>query len=164
MKTITFYFILFFMVLFLEKKFLFHCSGVFRTLSHIYDGMLFWKYRTSSRRCSVKKVFLKMSQNSRENTCWSLFFNKVADLKPATLLQRDSNTRCSSLNFAKFLETPFFKEYLRWLLLKIRFLVMNYICEKKHVWRDNKHNSENFPYVLNEWPLSVSWLNKEFLG
>ena len=27
--------------------------------------------------CSVKKVFLKISQNSQENTCTSRFFNKV---------------------------------------------------------------------------------------
>ena len=31
-------------------------------------------------RCSAKKVFLKISQNSQENTCASLFFNKVAGL------------------------------------------------------------------------------------
>ena len=32
-------------------------------------------------RCSVKKVFLEISQNVQENTCaWVSFFNKVADL------------------------------------------------------------------------------------
>ena len=31
-----------------------------------------------SRRCFVKKLFLKISQNSQENTRSSLFFNKVA--------------------------------------------------------------------------------------
>ena len=32
-----------------------------------------------ARRCSVKKVFLEISQNSQEkNLCQSLFFNKVA--------------------------------------------------------------------------------------
>ena len=30
------------------------------------------------QRCPVKKVFLEISQNSQENTCASLFFNKVA--------------------------------------------------------------------------------------
>ena len=29
------------------------------------------------RRCSVKKMFLEISQNSQENTCASLFFNKT---------------------------------------------------------------------------------------
>ena len=37
------------------------------------------------RRCSVKKVFLKISQNSLEkHVCQSLFFNKVAGLRPTT--------------------------------------------------------------------------------
>ena len=31
-------------------------------------------------RCSVEKVLLQISQNSQENTCASLFFNKVAGL------------------------------------------------------------------------------------
>ena len=55
--------------------------------------------------CSVKKVFLEISQNSQENTCtrasfliklqvWgqSLFFNNVAGLRPATLLKKASGT------------------------------------------------------------------------
>ena len=29
-----------------------------------------------AERCSVKKVFLEISQNSQENTCASLFFKK----------------------------------------------------------------------------------------
>ena len=45
------------------------------------------------QRCSVKKVFLKISQNSQENTCARVSF--------------------------KFLRTPFFIEHLRWLLLHL---------------------------------------------
>ena len=41
----------------------------------------------------LKKAFWKISQNSQENTCARVsFFNKVAGLKPATLLKRDSGT------------------------------------------------------------------------
>ena len=32
-----------------------------------------------------KKVFLKISQNSQENTCGRVFFNKFEGLRPATL-------------------------------------------------------------------------------
>ena len=49
--------------------------------------------RSSLRRCSVKKVFLKILQNSQENNCASLYFNKVA--------------------------TPSLLEHLWWLLLPI---------------------------------------------
>ena len=55
--------------------------------SIMYDG------EAVVQRCSVKKVFLEISQNSQENTCARVsFFNKVADLRPATLLKRDSGT------------------------------------------------------------------------
>ena len=37
--------------------------------------------------CSVKKVFLGISQNSQEHLCQSLYFNKAAGLSPATLLK-----------------------------------------------------------------------------
>ena len=53
----------------------FHCS------SH---------FRSSHRRCSIKKVLLKISQNSQESACARVsFLNKVPSLKPATLLKRD---------------------------------------------------------------------------
>ena len=41
-----------------------------------------------ARVCSVKKVFLEISQNSRENTCARVFFNKVAGLSPASLSKK----------------------------------------------------------------------------
>ena len=53
--------------------------------------MKFWKVmdlfsEAVARRCSVKKVLLKIPQNSQENLHYSLFFNKVAGLGLATLL------------------------------------------------------------------------------
>ena len=42
----------------------------------------FYIDRISHWRCSVKKVFLKVSQNSKgKHLCRSLFFNKVAELR-----------------------------------------------------------------------------------
>ena len=54
-----------------------------------------------SRRCSVKKVFLEISENS-------LSF----------LIKLRAWHRCFLVNFAKFLRTSFLTEQLRWLLLK----------------------------------------------
>ena len=48
----------------------------------------------------------------------SFFFNKVADLRPATLLKKRLLERCFPVKFAKFLRTPFLTEHLCWLLLK----------------------------------------------
>ena len=70
---------------------------------------------------SVKKEFSKISQNSQENACASLFFSKVAVLRPVTLLKKRLWHWCFAVNFAKFLRTSFFnrtpavaasKEYL----------------------------------------------------
>ena len=66
------------------------------------------KYKPSSRckieaviqRCSMKKVFLKILQNSQENTCARVSFLIKLQLKKR--LWR----RCFPVNIAKFLRTP----------------------------------------------------------
>ena len=64
--------------------------------------------------CFVKKVFLETL-----HLCQSLFFNKVAGLRPAALLKKRLWHRCFPVNFAKFLRTTFLTEHLRWLLLLV---------------------------------------------
>ena len=68
-----------------------------------------------ARRYPVKKVFLKILQNSQENTC-----GRASSLiRPAAILKtRLWWYRCFPVNFAKFLKASFFIEYLRWLLPK----------------------------------------------
>ena len=51
-------------------------------------GALSKKREAVVRKCSVKKVFLEISQNSQETTCARVFFAKVASLRPATLLKK----------------------------------------------------------------------------
>ena len=50
--------------------------------------------RSSQQRCSVRNVVLEISQNlqKKTNLCQNLIFNKVAGLRPATLLKRDPGT------------------------------------------------------------------------
>ena len=58
--------------------------------------------------CSVKKGILKnLAKFSGKHLCWSLYFNKVAGLRPVTLLKKRLQHRCFPVNFAKFLRTPF---------------------------------------------------------
>ena len=49
----------------------------------------------------------------------SLFY-QAAGLKPATLLKKKLWHRCFSVNFAKFLRTPFLTVHLWWLLLDLQ--------------------------------------------
>ena len=62
-----------------------------------------------AQTCSVKKVFLEISQNSQESTC------AIVSLK-----KRPSH-RCFLVNFAEFLRPPFLTEHLWWLLLSIQW-------------------------------------------
>ena len=42
-----------------------------------------------------------------KHLCQRLLFNKVAGIRPATLLKKRHRRRCFLVNFAKFLRTPF---------------------------------------------------------
>ena len=62
------------------------------------------------RRCTIKKVPLKISQVITEkHLCRSLIFNKVADWRPATLLKRRFRHSCSPVTFVNFLRTRFYR-------------------------------------------------------
>ena len=67
------------------------------------------------------KRFLKnFTKFTGKHLCQSLFFNKVAGLRSATLLKKRLWHRYFPVNFAKFLKTPFFTEHLWLLLLYLR--------------------------------------------
>ena len=74
-----------------------------------------------TRRCSVEKVSLEISQNSRENTCARVsFLIKVTGLRPeaCNFIKKETLAQVFPVEFAKFLRTPFLTEHLRWLLLQ----------------------------------------------
>ena len=74
--------------------------------------------RNSQRRCSVRKGVLRnFTKFTGKHLCQSLFFNKVAGLRPATLLKKRLRHRCFPVNFAKFLRTPFLQNTSGRLLL-----------------------------------------------
>ena len=62
-------------------------------------------------------MFLKISQNSQENTCVGVSFDKVADLRPATLLKKKLQHSCFPVNFVKFLGKPLLQNASGQLLL-----------------------------------------------
>ena len=63
------------------------------------------------RMCSVKTVFLEISQNSQENTC----------ARDSFLIKLQTQHKCFPINIAKFLRTAFFIEHLRKLIFKAMF-------------------------------------------
>ena len=65
--------------------------------------------------CSVKRLFLKISQNVQENTCARISF--LINLQaPATLLKKETGARVFSCEFSKILKSIFFTEHLLRLL------------------------------------------------
>ena len=61
-------------------------------------------YRSSHRRCSVKKGVLRnFAKFTEKHLCQRVFFNKVAGRRPGTLLRKTLWRRCFPVNFAKFL-------------------------------------------------------------
>ena len=83
-------------------------SNVFKNSVMFYRGA-----QVIIQRCSVKKVFLKISQNSQEDIC-----TRVSVLKSCRPKKRLWH-RCFPMKFANFLRTPIFIKYLWWLLLEV---------------------------------------------
>ena len=72
-----------------------------------------------------KGVFTNFAKFTRKYLCQTLFFNKVADLRPATFLKKRLWHRCFPVNFAKFGRTPFLQNTSGRLLLYI-FKLLNW--------------------------------------
>ena len=62
---------------------------------------------------------------TEKHLCQSLFFNKVAQLRPATY------TGFFLCYLRNFLRTPFFTEHLRWLLLDRIYLTQEFYFQNK---------------------------------
>ena len=74
--------------------------------------------RSSHPNVYCKKCALKhFAKFSGKHLRLSLFFHKVARLRPTTLLAETLAQVKTPVSFAKFLRTLFFTEHLRWLLL-----------------------------------------------
>ena len=85
-----------------------------------YKASNFCKIEAVIQRCSVKKEFLKILQNSLENFC-----GRVSFLIKLQLKKRFWH-RCFPVNISKFLRTSFFIEHLQWLpLIKLELSLWN---------------------------------------
>ena len=75
-------------------------------------------FRSSFPEVFCKKGVLKSFANfTGKHLCQSLFLNKVAGLRPTTLLTKRLWHRCFPVNFSKFLRIPFLQNTSGRLLL-----------------------------------------------
>ena len=100
-----------FSVLFTGRSFLKSTTTNSLKIYRLHDFLI---YRSIHRRCSVKKGVLRnFTKFTGKYLCQSLFFNKVAGLRPATSLKKKPWYRCCPVNFAKFLKNTFSTEHLQ---------------------------------------------------
>ena len=59
-----------------------------------------------------KGIFKNFTKFTRKHLCQSLFFNKAADFRTATLLKKRLSDRCFPVNFATFSRLLFLIEHL----------------------------------------------------
>ena len=106
-----------------------HCSIILCFVVAIYGCALTYhnqsketstNFKSSQQRCSIKESVLRnFLKSAGEHLCQSLFFNKVAGIKPAITLKKRLQHRCFLVNFPKFLKTPFLQNTSGRLLLKL---------------------------------------------
>ena len=99
--------------------------------------MVQWLYSSSRPEVSVKKVHLNILQNSQDNTCARVFFNKVKGLSMERL-------KCFPVHFAKSLTTSFLTEHFRSLLLMITSMKTHCHYQANICWSSTRLQCNNF--------------------
>ena len=72
----------------------------------------------SHKRCSIKKLFLKILQYSLKTSVLESLFNKVTGLHPCNLTKKRLLHSCFPVNIVKFLRTPILKKICKQLFMK----------------------------------------------
>ena len=70
-----------------------------------------------AQNCSVKKVFLEISQNSQENNCARVSESRFKS-QACNFIKGETLEQVFSCEFCEISRTPFLKEHLWWLLLQ----------------------------------------------
>ena len=97
----------------------------------------FCLYRSSHRRCSIKKdVFQNFTKFTGKHLCQSLFFDNVAGLKSVTLLKRGSDTDVFSCEFCEIFKNTFFTTSGRLLLFiwRLEIILLTTLLNKNKAY------------------------------
>ena len=92
------------------------------------------KFRSSHLRCYIKKAVLKnFAIFTWKHVCWSLFLIKLPDFRPATSLERDSNTGVFLWILQNFQEHLFWKTSTCGCFYKLQKFLQSY---RKPNWNE----------------------------
>ena len=113
-----------------------------------------------NRKCSTRKLFLKISQYSQENTCVGIsFLIKMQAFRAPALLKRDSNTGVFCEHWEIFKNT-YLKEHLRTAASESftwTFSYTNNIGSEEDVFLKIKQNKNRSKTQLYEKKVAFSW-------
>ena len=70
-------------------------------------------FRSSHRRCSIKKVLLEITQNSQENTCAKVSFLIKFQASGSNFIKKDTLAQVFSCEFCEISKNTFVTEHLR---------------------------------------------------
>ena len=71
------------------------------------------RIRSCHRRCSIKKVFLKISQNSQEKTCSKVSFLVKFQASACNYIKKETPAQMFSCQLCEIIKNIFFTEHLR---------------------------------------------------
>ena len=97
-------------LLVLHSQYLFKFNNKSRktVFMEIHSG----SYRSSHQRCSIKKVFLKISQNLQENTCARVSFLIKLQASVCHFIKKETLALLFSCEFFEISKNTFFREHL----------------------------------------------------
>ena len=100
-------------------------------------------------RSSIKKLYLKIVKQ----LCWSLFFNKNADLQSWNFIKKRLQHRCFPVNIAKSLRTPVLKNICERLFERFPTWANNItsnIGSEEDIFSKTKQNKKHSKTQLDE--------------
>ena len=101
--------------------------------------------------CSSKQAHFFKFSFWKKHLCQSLFFDKVAGLRPAILLKKRLRYRCFSVNFVKFPRTPFLQNNSGRLLLKLPMFPGFHLSYRRANSKGRKIDKVSFCWHVNEY-------------
>ena len=123
--------------IFVTVEKIFTLTPMFQKNNKFICWIILIQIRSNHERSTKKLFFKNLTIFTGKHLCRSLLFNKVADLKPATLLKKDSNTDFFPVNITKFLRAPILKN----------------ICEPLHLMNLSEDSEFIFDKNAYETPL-----------
>ena len=91
--------------------------GDWETVLHYFELRQKQLVVQSHQRCSIKKVFLEISQNSQENACARVCF--LIKLQVCNFIKRETLAQVFACEFYEFSKNTFFTEHL-WMAASCR--------------------------------------------